>query len=166
MYFCVVLCIVCFVSFSELFVCVCAVNYCQRVATQLQLNISYIIYIYIYIYIYISYHVSYMVFISTHYLIKFSKIPTNALHSSTSFLQLKHYNSYMFRPFSGRPQEAYIGICVCTCGYESSLISLTHAARRTGIWYPVEARLFIVRLWLAYLPVQWHVNSLAWRYVV
>jgi hypothetical protein len=45
MYFCVVLCIVCFVSFSELFVCVCALNYCQRVATQLQLNISYIIYV-------------------------------------------------------------------------------------------------------------------------
>ena len=157
MYFCVVLCIVYFVSFSELFVCVCALNYCQRVATQLQLNISYIIYV--------LYHISYMVFISTHYLIKFSKIPTNALHFSTSFLQLKHYNSYMFRPFSGRPQEAYIGICVCTRGCES-VISLTHAARRTGVWYPVEARLFIVRLWLADLPAQWHVNSHAWRYAV
>jgi hypothetical protein len=41
MYFCVVLCIVCFVSFSVLFVCICALYYCQRVATQLQLNISY-----------------------------------------------------------------------------------------------------------------------------
>jgi hypothetical protein len=41
-YFCVVLYIVCFVSFSVLFVCirVCVLNYCHRVATQLQLNIS------------------------------------------------------------------------------------------------------------------------------
>jgi len=41
MYFCVVLCIVCFVSFSVLFVCICVLNYCHRVANQLQLNISY-----------------------------------------------------------------------------------------------------------------------------
>jgi hypothetical protein len=40
MYFCVV-CIVCFVSFSVLFVCICVLYYCHRVATQLQLtNIS------------------------------------------------------------------------------------------------------------------------------
>jgi len=37
----VVLCIVCFVSFSALFVCICVLYYCHRVATQLQLNISY-----------------------------------------------------------------------------------------------------------------------------
>jgi hypothetical protein len=41
MYFCVVLCIVCFVMFTVLFVCICVLNYCRRVATQLQLNISY-----------------------------------------------------------------------------------------------------------------------------
>jgi len=41
MYLCVVLCIVCFVSFSILFVCICVLYYCHRVATQLQLNISY-----------------------------------------------------------------------------------------------------------------------------
>jgi hypothetical protein len=41
MHFCVVLCIVCFVSFSVLFVCVCVLYYCHRVATQLQLNVSY-----------------------------------------------------------------------------------------------------------------------------
>ena len=41
--FCVVLCIVCFVSFRVLFVCKCVLYYCHRVATQLQLtNISYI----------------------------------------------------------------------------------------------------------------------------
>jgi len=40
-YFCVVLCIVCFVLFYVLFVCICVLNYCHRVATQLQLNISY-----------------------------------------------------------------------------------------------------------------------------
>ena len=36
-----VLCIVCFVSFSVLIVCICVLNYCHRVATKLQLNISY-----------------------------------------------------------------------------------------------------------------------------
>jgi len=40
MYFCV-LCIVCFVTFPVLFVCRCVLNNCHRVATQLQLNISY-----------------------------------------------------------------------------------------------------------------------------
>jgi hypothetical protein len=40
-YFCVVLWIDCIVSFSVLFVCICVLNYCHRVATQLQLNISY-----------------------------------------------------------------------------------------------------------------------------
>jgi hypothetical protein len=43
MYFCVVLCIVCFVSFSVLFMCMCVLNYCHRMATQLQLNIYHII---------------------------------------------------------------------------------------------------------------------------
>jgi hypothetical protein len=42
MYFCVVLCTVCFVMFSVLFVCTCVLNNCHRVATQLQLNISYL----------------------------------------------------------------------------------------------------------------------------
>ena len=50
-HFCVVLCTVCFVSFSVLFMCtcICVLNYCHRVATQLQLNIYHII----------SYHISY-----------------------------------------------------------------------------------------------------------
>ena len=43
MYFCVVLCIVCFVTFPVLFVCICVLNNCHRVATQLQLNIYHII---------------------------------------------------------------------------------------------------------------------------
>ena len=43
LYFCVVLCIDCFVTFSVLFVCICVLNYCHRVATQLQLNILYYI---------------------------------------------------------------------------------------------------------------------------
>ena len=38
---CVVLCIVYFVTFPVLFVCICVLNNCHRVATQLQLNISY-----------------------------------------------------------------------------------------------------------------------------
>jgi hypothetical protein len=41
MYFCVVLYIDCFVTFSVLFVCICVLNNCHWVATQLQLNISY-----------------------------------------------------------------------------------------------------------------------------
>jgi len=41
MYFRFVLCIVYFVSFPVLFVCVCVLNYGHRVATQLQVNISY-----------------------------------------------------------------------------------------------------------------------------
>jgi len=40
-YFCVVLRIVYFVLFCVLFVCICVLYYCHRVATQLQLNISY-----------------------------------------------------------------------------------------------------------------------------
>jgi hypothetical protein len=43
MYFCA-LCTVCFVTFSVLFVCICVLNNCHRVATQLQLNIYHIIY--------------------------------------------------------------------------------------------------------------------------
>jgi hypothetical protein len=41
MYFCVVLCILCFVTFPVFFVCICVLNYYHRVAIQLQLNISY-----------------------------------------------------------------------------------------------------------------------------
>ena len=53
-YFCVVLCVVCFVSFSVLFVCICVLYYCHRVAAQLQLtNISY----HIISYHIISYHI-------------------------------------------------------------------------------------------------------------
>jgi len=39
--FCVVILIVCFVSFSVLFVGICVLYYCHRVATHLQLNVSY-----------------------------------------------------------------------------------------------------------------------------
>ena len=42
MYFCV-LCIVCFVTFPAIFVCICVLNNCHRMATQLQLNIYHII---------------------------------------------------------------------------------------------------------------------------
>ena len=42
MYFCV-LCIICFVTFPVLFVCICVLYYCHQVTTQLQLNIYYVI---------------------------------------------------------------------------------------------------------------------------
>ena len=54
--FAVVVYIVCFVSFFVLSVCICVLYYCHRVATQLQLNISYIIYHTLY---HISYRISY-----------------------------------------------------------------------------------------------------------
>jgi len=41
MYFRVVICIVCFVTFPVLFVCICVLNNCHWLATQLQVNISY-----------------------------------------------------------------------------------------------------------------------------
>ena len=60
--FCVVLCIVWFVTFSVLCVCICVPNYCHRVATQLQLNVSYhIISYHIISYHIISYHIIYSV---------------------------------------------------------------------------------------------------------
>jgi len=58
MYFCVVLYIVCFVTFLILFVCICVLNNCHQVTTQLQLNISYhIISYHIISYHIISYHI-------------------------------------------------------------------------------------------------------------
>ena len=79
MYFCVVLCIVCFVTFSVLFVCICVLNYCHRVATQLQLNISYHI---------ISYHI-----ISYH--ISYSKQSACTMLSSVACLVLPHFPHYL-----------------------------------------------------------------------
>ena len=75
MYFCVFLCIVCFVSLSVLFVCIWVLNYCHRVTTQLQLNIyiiSYIIYIIIYHIIYhIIYIISYIIYHMSYHIISY-----------------------------------------------------------------------------------------------
>jgi hypothetical protein len=57
------------VSFSVSYVCICVLNYCHRVATQLQLNISYhIISHYHIIYHITSYHITsyYIIYISYH----------------------------------------------------------------------------------------------------
>ena len=42
----------------------------------------------------------------------FKKMPTNALYYSIKFLQLKHWNSDMFRPVVGHRQGVYISICM------------------------------------------------------
>ena len=98
-YFCVVLCIVCFVSSSVLFVCICVLNYCHQVATQLQLNISY----------HISYHIiSYHIRKSKVHLLVFL---INLIHlinacnmvhiklSYTSFTPLKYHFSLYFQAY-------------------------------------------------------------------
>ena len=64
MYFCVVLCIVCFVSFSVLFVCICVLYDCHQVATHLQLNMYHIISHRI-----LSYHISYITYHIISYII-------------------------------------------------------------------------------------------------
>jgi hypothetical protein len=60
-----------------------------------------------------------------------------------TFLQLKHYNAYMFRPFLGLIEDVYKVICVCRC--ESSLTS--HTRSHNGRYLiPGDARLFVVQL--------------------
>jgi len=83
MYFCVVLCIVCFVTFPVLFGCTCVLKNCHRVATQLQLNISYQ-----------SVH---------HRTIQINLQPDAAVFQ---FIILKFiYSSTCFRPFPAHHQE-------------------------------------------------------------
>jgi hypothetical protein len=59
------------VSFFALFVCICVLNYCHRVATQLQLNISYIVsYIISHIvsYLIVWYHIIYHIIYNISYI--------------------------------------------------------------------------------------------------
>ena len=89
--FCVVLCIVCFVSFSVLFVCICVLYYCHRVATQLQLNISY--------------HISWMK----------RKIQSNFTEQIVSKASIKNRTLAfyrMFHVFWHREEMCYFMICV------------------------------------------------------
>ena len=64
MYFCVVLCIFCFVTYTVVFVCICVLNYCHRVATQLQLNISYHIILSVELAVYLQIPISYYALLS------------------------------------------------------------------------------------------------------
>ena len=62
-------------SFSALFVCICVLNYCHRVATQLQLNIPisyHIIAYHIISYHIISYHIIYHII----YIISYHSVKT------------------------------------------------------------------------------------------
>jgi hypothetical protein len=43
---------------------------------------------------------------------KFKKTPTDLLHYPMKLLQLKYYNSYMFRPHVCHSQEVYIDIFI------------------------------------------------------
>ena len=69
--FCVVLCIVCFVSFCVFFVCICVLYYCHRLATQIAVNKCIISYISHHIsYHIISYHIVSYHIISYHIILK------------------------------------------------------------------------------------------------
>ena len=102
MYFCVVLYIVCFASFSELFICICVLYYCHRLATQLQLNISYriisyhIISYHIVSYRIVSYHIiSYPIIyhIVSYHIISYYTIPYhNSLSSKLRDISLLRAN--------------------------------------------------------------------------
>jgi len=87
--FCVVLPILCSVSFSVLFVCICVLNSCHRVATQLQLNLSYhIISYHIISYHIISYHIiSYRIIyhIISYHIISYHKSEMKAIYSTEMY---------------------------------------------------------------------------------
>jgi hypothetical protein len=104
MYFCV-LCIVCFVTFRVLFVCICVLNECHRVATQLQLNISYRISYHIIAYHIISYIISYhilLVFMLNHLLCTDPWI-------SNIFILKEHFNiTLSYRYISTSPEGSRV----------------------------------------------------------
>jgi hypothetical protein len=60
-----------FVLFYILFVCICVLYYCHRVATQLQLNISYRISYHVYHIIYHIYHIKYHIIYYIIYIISY-----------------------------------------------------------------------------------------------
>jgi len=98
--FCVVLFIFCFdlcifVLFSVLFVCVCILYYCHRVATQLQLNISY------HIISYSIYHVNHVIYhiISYHIIYYMSYIMSYIITYIVSYHILLYIMSYIITSY-------------------------------------------------------------------
>jgi hypothetical protein len=79
-------CVFCFIAFfCVLFVCICVLYYCHRVATQLQLtNISYIIYhtisYYTYHIIRILYIIAYIIYITPYHIISYRIISYHISH--------------------------------------------------------------------------------------
>jgi hypothetical protein len=78
-----------FCDYSVLFVCICVLNYCHRVATQLQLNTSYHISFHITSYHNISHHISHCI-ISCH-------ITSYISHHITSHYIIYHIISMVAR---------------------------------------------------------------------
>jgi hypothetical protein len=82
------------VSFSVLFVCICVLYYCHRVATQLHLNISYhIIKSYPIIY-HITSYISYTYHIISHQIISYHITSTQYENGVTELNACTVYNKY------------------------------------------------------------------------
>jgi len=126
MYFCVVLCIVCFVMFSVLFACICVLNNCHRVATQLQLNMSYHISI-------IAPDIRVLVILFFFFLRKSyvnyfrdSKL-TVGYHFSPEFLeryeqQAVHVKNHLHRHHQS-VSVVHVCVCVCACARARTAMS-------------------------------------------
>jgi len=124
MYFCVVLCIVWFVSLCVLFVCMCVLYDCHRVATQLQLNIYHIISYHIISYHITSHHIIYHILVWNAIQHKGKQLPAVAQNSlgnpyvsctfrvstTSTFTTLPIYIHFEYRPEHCLPSPIFLAI--------------------------------------------------------